>query len=64
MELPISESEKRDTIEKRSPRFITKFNREIKNIIHKNWNIIQCDTILGPVINQTPKVIFRRAKSV
>lgn len=46
---------------------ITKFNKDfnqIRKIITKYWNIVQCDPILKVQLSQDPQVIIRKAKNI
>lgn len=46
-----------------STRFSTEANH-IKNIIRKNWNLLQCDTSLNNVFQEPPVFSFKRAPTL
>jgi len=49
------------------PYFVTNYSKEaiqIKRIIKKNWNIIECEPTLREVFTEPPGISFRRAPTI
>ncbi|XP_026098621.1 uncharacterized protein LOC113069710 [Carassius auratus] len=49
------------------PYFVTHYSKEavqIKHIIKKNWNIIECDPTLREIFTEPPGISFRRAPTL
>jgi len=49
------------------PYFVTNYSKEaiqIKRIIKKNWNIIECDPTLREIFSEPPGISFKRAPTI
>lgn len=61
----LSPKSKEDQTQK--PYFVTRYSKEavqIKHIIKKNWNIIECDPTLREIFTEPPGISFRRAPTI